>query len=208
MMTCDVGCLNVARIIPASYVNGPGKRAVIWFQGCMKHCEGCFNPTLWSPEKRYLLTPQELYAKIKIEPGIEGVTLTGGEPMIQHKDLVPFLELVKKDGLSVICFTGLSMAEIKAEMMEAALQHVDVLIAGSYDRRSTAEKGAKICSPNKTFHFLSGRYTRADFENLPEVEIHISDDGIDITGFPTTDLLEVLDLNMSSEKKSMYDDER
>ena len=34
----------VHSMLPRSVVNGPGERAVIWFQGCDLRCRGCFNP--------------------------------------------------------------------------------------------------------------------------------------------------------------------
>jgi len=36
--------LNLYHYEPLSLVNGPGKRAVVWVQGCTLGCPGCFNP--------------------------------------------------------------------------------------------------------------------------------------------------------------------
>lgn len=33
----------VHAIVPGSRVNGPGLRAVLWLQGCLLHCPGCWN---------------------------------------------------------------------------------------------------------------------------------------------------------------------
>ena len=37
--------LRVAGILNESIVDGPGIRAVVFFQGCPRHCEGCHNPS-------------------------------------------------------------------------------------------------------------------------------------------------------------------
>ncbi|RME55891.1 MAG: 4Fe-4S cluster-binding domain-containing protein, partial [Deltaproteobacteria bacterium] len=36
--------LRIADFLPCSEVNGPGRRAVVWVQGCSLGCPGCFNP--------------------------------------------------------------------------------------------------------------------------------------------------------------------
>ncbi|MGD0006352.1 MAG: 4Fe-4S cluster-binding domain-containing protein, partial [Anaerolineaceae bacterium] len=36
--------LNLHHFEPLSLVNGPGKRSVVWVQGCTLNCPGCFNP--------------------------------------------------------------------------------------------------------------------------------------------------------------------
>ncbi len=38
------GHLNTMGYVDESEVNGPGSRAVVWLQGCLRECEGCFNP--------------------------------------------------------------------------------------------------------------------------------------------------------------------
>jgi anaerobic ribonucleoside-triphosphate reductase activating protein len=72
---------------PRSRANGPGVRFVVWFQGCTLGCAGCFNPATHSgslgASRRSLA---ELYAEIDlamIGAPIEGLTLSGGEPMQQ-----------------------------------------------------------------------------------------------------------------------------
>ncbi len=42
--------INIAEIVPNSRIYGPGKRFVIWVQGCALHCHGCWNKDMWSFE--------------------------------------------------------------------------------------------------------------------------------------------------------------
>jgi pyruvate-formate lyase-activating enzyme len=41
--------IRVRAFEPASRANGPGLRAVVWFQGCTRACPGCFNPATHDP---------------------------------------------------------------------------------------------------------------------------------------------------------------
>src|SRR5512133_2341554 len=78
---------------PSGRVNGPGLRAVIWVQGCALGCPGCFNP------ETHVMTGGEIWPVEKLverilenstRPGdqrIEGLTLSGGEPLHQHRAL-------------------------------------------------------------------------------------------------------------------------
>lgn len=51
--------LNVHAIMPVSYVNGPGARAVVWTQGCRLRCPGCSNPLTHSHKPRILADPAD-----------------------------------------------------------------------------------------------------------------------------------------------------
>src|SRR2546427_11916451 len=80
-------------IIPASRANGPGLRAVVFFQGCTLGCKKCFNPTTHvfqgaevAPEK-----VAEALVEAHREHILEGVTFSGGEPMQQADSLLTLM---------------------------------------------------------------------------------------------------------------------
>ena len=69
-------------------VDGPGIRFVTFLQGCPLRCLYCHNPDTWDAGRppRYQMTPEELLAEVlKVRSFIArgGVTLTGGEPLLQ-----------------------------------------------------------------------------------------------------------------------------
>ena len=75
--------LNVAEICPATRTLGPGQRFVIWVQGCCFNCRGCISPD-WIPQKQAnLVDPVRLANYILSIPSTEGLTISGGEPMLQ-----------------------------------------------------------------------------------------------------------------------------
>ena len=151
--------LNIADIEPVSVANGPGRRFVIWVQGCPFRCLGCSNSEFLAfvPARRY--TVQEMYERIIAEDSIEGVTFSGGEPMAQAYALSVLAEKIKSAGLSIVCFSGFTLEEIQAKpdsSQRKLLAQIDVLIDGRYNQEKAG--GGLIGSTNQKLHFLSGAY--------------------------------------------------
>ena len=164
---------------PASRANGPGMRAVIWVQGCALGCPGCFNPETHAAAGGERVTVESLAARIlAAQDGLEGLTISGGEPLHQYPALARLLEQVRaQSNLSTLVFTGYDWDElIQFPGIDQFLANVDVLIAGRYDANRRIAKGL-IGSSNKVVHFLSGRYRQADLDQVPQAEIIISPDG-------------------------------
>ncbi len=180
--------LNLARLLPRSAVNGPGERFVIWVQGCPLACPGCWNPDTWAFERRQLWTVDDLVARILATDGIEGVTLTGGEPFVQARALACVAERCRASGLSVFVFTGFDVDELTRPEHLALLAVSDVVVTGRYVESARASGLAWRGSANQRVHFVSGRYGPADMEQVPEVEVHLEADGtLSVTGFPIED---------------------
>lgn len=116
-------------------VDGPGIRFVTFLQGCPLRCQYCHNPDTWRADApvKYELTPRQLLDEVSryksfIAKG--GVTLTGGEPLMQPDFCREFFRLCRKAGihtaldtagsvynektLSVLDFTDLVLLDIKA----------------------------------------------------------------------------------------------
>lgn len=167
-----------------SRANGPGVRFVVWFQGCSLGCPGCFNPATHAGDAGRAATVGDIVDAIAAAPGIEGVTISGGEPFEQ---LVALRDLVRAiragTGHSILVFSGFTRAEIEA-MAEGrdVLDHIDVLIDGRYvDRRRVGRELRG--SANQIVHLLSDRYTAEAVAATPETEIEIRSDGsIVLTG--------------------------
>ncbi len=163
---------------PASRANGPGLRAVLWTRGCSLGCPGCFNPETHSFDGGELVDVEELAGRVAALGNIEGVTVSGGEPLQQRPALLAFLRrLRERTRLSVLVFTGFSREEVRRlPEAEALLGCIDVLLAGRYDAARHLGRGL-IGSANKTAHFLTDRYGPADLEAVPPAEVVITADG-------------------------------
>ncbi len=170
--------LNIHSIVRESAANGPGNRTVIWVQGCSLGCEGCFNPDTHPFHLGTQVNPLELADQIcSLENFIEGITITGGEPLFQVEALEYLLISVRNHSrLSVILLTGFEWEEINQTKGARLLPYIDVLISGRYDKNQRVAHRF-IGSANKKFHFLTERYSLKDFEVVPACEVTIDSDG-------------------------------
>ncbi|MDQ0578334.1 4Fe-4S single cluster domain-containing protein [Streptomyces rishiriensis] len=166
-------------VVPRSAANGPGTRCVIWSQGCGLGCPGCFNPETHTTRGEGLVrTVGEVADQVLADAArLEGVTLTGGEPLEQPAAVAAFCAEVKaRSGLGVIVLTGFHRAEIEGDpARSAAVADADLVIAGRYNARLHLAQGLRGSS-NKEYWVRTGRYTAADLSRVPELEITIADD--------------------------------
>ncbi len=176
--------IRLHRFEPASRANGPGLRAVIWVQGCALGCPGCFNPETHAMRAGEIWPVEKLVERIlALKQGpegaaLEGLTLSGGEPLHQHRALARLLEQVReKTDLSILVFTGYDWDELqRLKGINRFLANVDVLIAGRYDASRRVAQGL-IGSSNKVVHFLTGRYHPQDLDAVPQAEIIVKPNG-------------------------------
>ena len=175
--------LRLHDFLPGSRANGPGLRAVIWVQGCSLACPGCFNPETHPFDGGESVLVDDLFQRIRALGGaglsrIEGVSISGGEPLQQMSPLLRLLECIKTEtGLSVLVFTGYTWQEV-GEMPDggALLMWVDVVIAGRYDATQRLASGLRG-SANQTVHLLTDQYTMDQIEAVPPAEVIITADG-------------------------------
>jgi len=171
--------LRIHAFLPFSSANGPGLRAGIWVQGCTLNCPGCFNPeTHTTAGGRDISVSELLTSLIALAPLLEGLTLSGGEPLQQFDAVLALLsQLQSVTTLSTIVSTGYTWEEIqKMAKSSELLACVDVLITGRYDVSN--HLGRTLAgSRNKKIQFLTNRYTLKDLEEVPETEIFITSEG-------------------------------
>ena len=187
--------IHIHAIEPHSRANGPGTRFVIWFQGCSLGCPGCFNPGTHAVAGQVpasdaddagagtpaseLATVAALVARIRAEgDGIEGITLSGGEPMEQPDATLALVRAVRELGnLSILMFSGYTLDEIRAMPVgPAVLENLDVLIDGRYEAGQRVGRGLRG-SGNQRIHLLGDRYSLDQVEATPEAEIRIDPQG-------------------------------
>lgn len=123
--------IRIAGIVPESIVDGEGIRYAIFMQGCLRNCEGCQNPATHSLDGGRIVDTAELIDAIKKNPLLSGITLTGGEPLLQIPAAVELAKAAKNLGLNVWCYTGYKLEEIPPAAQEL-LNFVDVLVDGEF----------------------------------------------------------------------------
>lgn len=91
-------------------VDGPGVRFVVFVQGCRMRCRYCHNPDTWKIGEGELWNPEDIMNRaIRYKPywGNEGgVTVSGGEPLLQIEFVTELFELLKKNGINTCLDTA------------------------------------------------------------------------------------------------------
>lgn len=195
--------INLHSFLSRSRANGPGERAVVWVQGCPRACPGCFNPESQTFATKELMTVDELERRILAIQGIDGVTFSGGEPFKQAKGLAELADRLRERGLSVVCYTGYILKELRARDREdwnALLGQVDLLIDGPFIQSERIHEPYRG-SANQQFNFFSDRIQLEDVSAVSQTaEFTLSADGAVIeTGFPEISDMDALSLLLESE---------
>ncbi len=133
-----------------------------------------------------------------MENSLEGITLLGGEPMLQATNLAKVAQFAHEQGLSVITFTGATLSEcIESNYpgSSALLSYTDVLIDGDFRQDCIDETRNWIGSTNQCFHYLTNRYdssieTDKRYHGL--VELRVLETAACVNGCPKS----LGDLNM------------
>jgi anaerobic ribonucleoside-triphosphate reductase activating protein len=132
----------------------------------------------------------DLAARLCATPGIEGLSLLGGEPFAQPEACATLADAARAAGLSVMIFSGFTREELEARREEpgvaALLDACDVLVDGRYERALPERARRWIGSSNQTMHFLTARYAPDDprFMAANTVEVRVRRGAIVVNGWP------------------------
>lgn len=145
-------------------VDGPGVRFVLFLQGCPLRCACCHNPDTWELEGGSLYTAEEILAKVlrykEYFGKTGGITLSGGEPLLQSDFAYELFSLCKKNGIhtcldtsgfvinesviNLLEVTDLCMLDIKYTTEEQYKEYVGGSLNGAVNfLKLLEEKGVK-----------------------------------------------------------------
>ncbi len=130
--------LRLAGVVSESVVDGPGLRFVVFAQGCPHRCPGCHNPHTWGAEGGTLTDSAAVFARIRGNPGVDGVTLSGGEPFAQAAAMADIAARCRAAGLQVLCYTGYTWERLVAGFAaepgwRALAEAVHLLVDGPFE---------------------------------------------------------------------------
>lgn len=124
---------RLAGEIKHSLVNGPGIRYVVFFQGCPHHCEGCQNPETHDVSGGIEANTDDVMERIRKAKFLDGVTLSGGDPLMQPEACGLIAKAAHEMGLSVWVYTGWRMEDVLGNAHKRdALRYVDILVDGKF----------------------------------------------------------------------------
>ena len=116
-------------------VDGPGLRYVLFMQGCPMRCLYCHTPDTWRVDGGREMTADEVLAEYKKNEMFYkngGLTVTGGEPLLQIDFLIELFEKAKKEGIhTCIDTSGITYDESDEEYiskLDELMQNTDLIM--------------------------------------------------------------------------------
>ena len=130
-------------------LDGPGIRYVVFMQGCALRCKYCHNPDTWQLQAGNKTTVQELMEDIlKYKNFIKsgGVTLSGGEPLLQPDYAAEVLKECRKHGIHTAIDTSgeLPLITCRHAIDEADLVLLDIKSIDSAKALCFTGKGMRM----------------------------------------------------------------
>lgn len=190
--------LNIAAYQIGTYALGPGYRAAIWVQGCPFHCPGCIAPEWIGVHPNQIVDPSLLAEQILADPDIDGLTLSGGEPMLQAAGLARLVRLIReKRTVNVITFSGFQYQNLRTNPPNVSvsdlLHETDILVDGPFIKKLNDDRGLRGSS-NQRFIALSDQIQVSQLENWKrKIEINISNGSMMVIGIPDRSILNKLE---------------
>ena len=184
---------------PRSYVAGPGCRCVLWVAGCHRRCSGCFQSQFFDFNSGRSIDIEELALQIIAVQGINGLTISGGEPFEQSESLAKLCKLVRQNSdFSILAYTGyeLEVLRNRSSADRIFLDQLDLLIDGEYRQelqgpylwRGSANQSVRDLKSNTP---ISGPPEMHDGD-AESVQLVLEDNSLIIGGFPSPALDERL----------------
>lgn len=136
--------IDVASIIKESSIDGEGIRYVLFTQGCKHNCAGCHNPQTHEFGCGTKMNPNDIYEDMSLNPLLDGITFSGGDPFFQAEECIPLAKLCKDNGFSTWAYTGFSFDDflkfknneecnewVTKDMIDF-LDYIDVVVDGRF----------------------------------------------------------------------------
>ncbi|MDE7332250.1 MAG: pyruvate formate lyase-activating protein [Lachnospiraceae bacterium] len=103
-------------------VDGPGTRFVVFVQGCPMRCAYCHNPDTWAMTGGTMMEPEEIFEQYKRNEDFYkkgGITVTGGEPLMQVDFLIDLFTIARKNNVhTCIDSSGIAFKPDNAEFIK------------------------------------------------------------------------------------------
>lgn len=152
-------------------VDGPGVRFVVFMQGCNMRCKYCHNPETWECGGDEYTAPELLQQVLRYRPywgkdGKQGgVTLSGGEPLLQPLFAAEFFKLLKEHNVHTAIDTSgqpFSRDENFLDEFDALLEYTNLVLLDLKHMESSAHK----------------KLTGFGNENILDMARYLSDKGV------------------------------
>ncbi len=147
--------LKVHSIESLGTLDGPGLRTVIFFTGCPLRCSYCHNPDTWTHDTAMVYGVKTLLDKVlRMKPYYKergGVTLSGGDPLVQAEALIPFVKALKAAEIHVVLDTS---GAVWNKSVDLLIELVDLVLLDVKHTAKEDYKGLTSGDLDNTLFFL------------------------------------------------------
>lgn len=123
---------NVHFIETFGAFDGPGVRYILFMQGCPFQCQFCHNRDSWSTEVNRLMSVEEVFNDFKKYEAFYkkgGITVSGGEPLLQIKFLTALFKKFKAEGIHTCIDTSAACFDVrKSEDFKELMKYTDLVL--------------------------------------------------------------------------------
>ena len=134
--------LKILTITAPDINNGNGIRVTLWVAGCNHHCKGCHNEWTWNfnQGKSFIDNQDEILNELSnwlSRDYVEGITLSGGDPLDQDNDglrlLLDIIKWIRRNypTKTIWCYTGYVYENLK-DLQKTVADACDVIVDGPY----------------------------------------------------------------------------
>lgn len=182
-------------------VDGPGVRFTVFLQGCPLRCKCCHNPDTWDYDGGTLTSPEALVQKAlryRTYFGKQGgITLTGGEPLLQSDFVYEVFSLCKKEGIHTCLDTSGAILTPKAKRVLSVTDYVLLDIKYTTDAQYREHVGCGMAQPLAFLDELQARNIPTTLRQVIIPTINDDDENIFAlreiaTAHPCVDKIELL----------------
>jgi len=190
--------IEVGRILFPVMSLGPGRRAVVWMQGCARAtegnpCKGCISSDLWHKENGTaysISTLASILSRHIVENDLSGMTITGGEPLDDAESLLRLIRTLKEEladksrSCDYLLFTSHTSGTVQKDFPEI-WSIFDVLVCGEYQADRPCDRPL-VASENQELIILNDGLldAYASIGSQPRIQAFVNDDAIEFAGIP------------------------
>lgn len=213
-MNTSADMINVSHVVNSTTVLGPGNRFVLWVQGCNKRCKNCINPAGQTMEEGQLISVENIFQMIYQQEGIQGVTISGGEPLLQFPAVFKLVMLIKEyTNLDIMLFSGYTYEEIKMqyskEILDLFFGKIDIFVDGEYIDELNDNQMYRG-SGNQNIYFFTDKYRSFEDKILNtcnrDIEFEVENNtDVFLVGIPPRNFQEEF---IASIKQEVYNNEK
>ncbi|MFA5388320.1 MAG: pyruvate formate-lyase-activating protein [Candidatus Omnitrophota bacterium] len=140
--------------------DGPGIRFLVFLQGCSARCLYCQNPDTWELKSGFDMSPEEVLEKVKrcmpyIRASKGGITVSGGEPLLQIDFLIKLFKLCKLNDIHTAVDTSAFFNKPDRKLVEKLIALTDLFIVDIKAARASLHKKITSRELSEVMEFLN-----------------------------------------------------